>query len=112
MESSRAQKLDVTLVDSLDAGTAAPAGQLTPGLAGTGAEAVEQVSQQRPDVVLIRAVRVVAEVTRRLLERMAVALRQRPDSHTADAALLATLTGRERVTESWPRSRHDQATTE
>ena len=135
------------------------------GQAGTGAEAVEQVSRHRPDVVLmdirmpngdglwateqivheplladthivivttfeldeyvvhairagasgflvkdteptelIRAVRVVAAgdgllspgVTRRLLERMALGLRQRPDSHSADAAKLATLTDRER----------------
>ncbi|MDJ0376565.1 response regulator transcription factor [Cryobacterium sp. PH31-L1] len=135
------------------------------GQAGTGTEAVEQVSRHRPDVVLmdirmpsgdglwateqivrdprlsgthivivttfeldeyvvhairagasgflvkdteptelIRAVRVVADgdgllspgVTRRLLERMAAGLRQRPDSHTADAALLASLTDRER----------------
>jgi DNA-binding NarL/FixJ family response regulator len=135
------------------------------GQAGTGTEAVDEVSRHRPDVVLmdirmpsgdglwateqivrdpllagthivivttfelddyvvhairagasgflvkdteptelIRAVRVVAAgdgllspgVTRRLLERMAVGLRQRPDSHTMDAALLASLTDRER----------------
>ena len=53
---------------------------------------------------LIRAVRVVAAgdgllspgVTRRLLERMANDLRQRPDSHTADTVALTTLTDRER----------------